>query len=263
MSLIERISTRILGPRKKAEKLLQLEIEGGEPEIRLVPVLAEKDRDFLDIGANFGSYSLYALPYYRQVIAGEPHPAFKNWLPRLLKPNGRWLNCAFSDHAGTATLHVPIKGGGDITTRSSLEDDANPGFELRAVEVELKTIDSFGFDKIAVLKMDVEGHELTALKGAVETLRRCKPVCIIESEERHNVGGVAKIFAFFESLGFGVYYIHDGRLCEGKDFDVDVLQRQENAKSVDAGRNPDYVNNFIFVHPDNAAALEKIRRSLG
>ncbi len=79
-----------------------------------------------------------------------------------------------------------------------------------------------------------------------------KPVCIVECEERHNAGGVAQAFAFFDGLGYRGYYLHRGVLHDGAGFDAAELQRPENAKAVGGGRSADYVNNFLFVHPDNA-----------
>ena len=38
-----------------------------------------------------------------------------------------------------------------------------------------KTLDSLNFQKMDLLKIDVEGHEMEVLKGAAETLKRCKP----------------------------------------------------------------------------------------
>lgn len=238
------------------------ELNVGEPELKLIPLLADTGRDFLDVGANTGVYSFMALGRFRRVLAAEAHPGLIGGLRRILKSDNQVLPVALSDTVGSTTLHVPVRRGRAVTTRCSLQADANPGFMLRTVTVPTTTIDHLGLDRLALIKIDVEGHELKVLHGATQTLAASRPVCIVECEERHHAGGVAKAFAFFGGLGYRAYYLHRGALHDGADFDADELQRPENAKSVGGGRSADYVNNFVFVHSDNAGAVTRIRDAL-
>ena len=48
------------------------------------------------------------------------------------------------------------------------------------------TLDGFAFDHIALIKVDVEGHELQVLKGARETIERCKPILYVENDRPHR-----------------------------------------------------------------------------
>ena len=43
-----------------------------------------------------------------------------------------------------------------------------------------KRLDDYNFDEVDYLKIDVEGHELKVLKGAIATIEKCNPVIVIE-----------------------------------------------------------------------------------
>jgi hypothetical protein len=47
-------------------------------------------------------------------------------------------------------------------------------------KAELRTIDSFGFRKVSLIKIDVEGFEDDVIEGAKETIQRYHPILIVE-----------------------------------------------------------------------------------
>jgi hypothetical protein len=61
--------------------------------------------------------------------------------------------------------------------------------------VGLLTIDSLGIDDIVVIQLDVEGHELPALRGARATIERNAPIVMVEDNLR-------TCNAFLEELGY-------------------------------------------------------------
>jgi FkbM family methyltransferase len=72
--------------------------------------------------------------------------------------------------------------------------------------VPMVTIDGLGLAGLGLIKLDLEGYELPALRGAVATLRRERPVVVVEDlgwERLHGlpVGGAA---AFLRGLGYRV-----------------------------------------------------------
>lgn len=247
--------------RLHARQLVYRELHHGEPELRLLAILTDPSRDFLDVGANRGVYSFYALSRFRKVFAVEAHPDMVVGLRRIIKADNEVLPVALSDEVGETTLHIPTRHGRDVFTRSSLQKDANPGFRLRTVTVPTTTIDQLGLREVGVLKIDVEGHESAVLCGGTETLRTVKPTCIVECEERHNAGGVERTFSFFDSINYRGYFLHRGKLRDVGEFDTAALQRSEAAKSLGGNRSPDYVNNFIFVHRDNDEHLTRVHEA--
>src|SRR5690242_20043683 len=91
----------------RARYLVNWELRKGEPELRLLAVLRDSGRDFLDVGANAGVYSYCALNHFRKVIAVEAHPVMASALRRIIKPENKVLPVALSDRTGETTFHIP------------------------------------------------------------------------------------------------------------------------------------------------------------
>ncbi len=252
---------RAVFPKVMARRAVRRELAGGEPELALIPIICDTEHDFVDVGANNGIYSLHAQDYARSVLAFEPHPHVARRLRKVLGDKAV-REIALSDHSGTADLTIPTSWGCDVDTRSSLEKDANPGFELRRVSVRLEKLDSIPTSSIGVMKVDVEGHELAVVNGAVVTLSRDRPTVIIECEERHHRGGVMALRSKFEALGYSGHFIHRRSLKPIGDFSAQRFQVADSALQVGGARSPDYVNNFIFIHPERRSHLDLIRARL-
>jgi hypothetical protein len=69
------------------------------------------------------------------------------------------------------------------------------------------TLDSLGLTGVTFVKLDIEGHELHALRGARETIRRDRPTLLLELEERHHpVQPVIDLLADWQ---------YEGRILDG------------------------------------------------
>lgn len=130
----------------------------------------------IDIGANIGSFSIYAAYFKAKVYAIEPEPHNLKALKNNIKLNGLDLSitvCPYgiSDYEGIAT--ISDTGGG-----STIVDDGIYGAEINVI-----TLDSF-FEKNAIqdvdfLKIDVEGSEPNIiLPTSKEYLNKCKNIAI-------------------------------------------------------------------------------------
>src|SRR2546421_8213448 len=90
-------------------------------------------------------------------------------------------NMALSDRAGECQLYVPFRDGEPQPGLASL----TPPIERHVVATApMRTLDSFDFPRVTVLKIDVEGHEASVLRGAENTIQRERPVLCVEIERR-------------------------------------------------------------------------------
>ena len=147
---------------------------------------------FVDIGANIGWFAVQAAakagPKGR-VIAIEPRAQTGSYLARSLKANGFSDNtevhhCAAGTEAGRFSITWDGKAGNpggtwSLPTKKMAQEYRSMGF--RVEDVEVKTLDSIVADrKVDIIKIDIEGAEGLALRGAARTLAQSRPVILSE-----------------------------------------------------------------------------------
>jgi FkbM family methyltransferase len=116
---------------------------------------------FVDVGANVGTYTIWAAELGAEVIAIEPAADTFALLHENIALNGypvTAVHAAAGDHCGTARFTSGLDAG------NSLAPDG-------PVVIELVTIDALiGDRQVAGMKIDVEGFEIDVLRGAARAL---------------------------------------------------------------------------------------------
>ena len=207
----------------------------------------------LDVGANKGSY-LYSMARWAgaaPVVAFEPQSRLAAYLTgacvRAGLRNVTIENLALSNQQGELDLFVP---GDSHSPGASLEPGIADATACHRETVQVTTLDAYAADHlhfpVRVIKIDVEGHELSVLQGALGLIRRDKPLLVIECESRHLPAGktVPDFIALVESLGYRATLAmpRQGEL-PAAEFRDDIHQKQVGERFWDA---KDYYNNFIF-----------------
>jgi FkbM family methyltransferase len=221
----------------------------GEREVHLLHKLVERGTTAIDVGANVGGYT-YALCHEvgtaGRVISIEPIADLARMLERATRRLSlpvTVINCALSSKEGTASLFIPIVNGRRRIGFATLENRDSRG---KTYTVPLKRLDDICKDvsgKISFIKIDVEGHELSVLQGATETLRRHRPNLLIEIEQRHSPIPIGRTLAWITDAGYrGEFLDSNGSPCPLSEFDVNTHQTSQ----LDHVGQPGYVSNFIF-----------------
>jgi len=216
----------------------------GERELGLLRRFVRRGDLALDIGCNVGSYAFELARLTGNVTAFEPNPALVKLVKSYGFPGLRVEAVALSSSNGTAELTVPAGGGHAL---GSLKGELFRGQNTETVTVPTRTLDRFGFGKVRFIKIDVEGFEEEVLAGAAETLRASKPVLLIEIEERHNPGGLARIRETLGALGYKGLYLADGQLKPLETLDTAANERALGEAGSVSRRASHYVNNFLFL----------------
>lgn len=132
----------------------------------------------LDGGAHTGTWSRLMSEVFDKVIAVEPS---SDTLEALVC-NMRQFNCHNVDIKHVALGEKPgrismVLDGRGLMLKNTGARHTGPG-----VDVVVETIDSWQLPSLGFLKLDVEGSEFVALKGARKTLERCRPVVLYEDK---------------------------------------------------------------------------------
>jgi FkbM family methyltransferase len=104
------------------------------------------------------------------------------------------VHAAVSDESGEVRLKVKGSFGRDLGGASHLVASS----DVRATAVPAVRIDDAvpGSAQVTVLHLDVEGHEPLALTGAMETIRRCRPIIVLETDVSGDLKAALKALGY-------------------------------------------------------------------
>ncbi len=174
---------------------------------------------FLDIGSNFGIYSVLAqkVNEHITVYCFEPLPNIYDDNLSFHRVNNvsryHALNCAVSNKVGEHSFFVPqnfhLKS--EISS-ASLERDFLYNRQFTQDEIKIRTITLDYFmernftdleNKKVVIKIDVEGHESFVLNGGKSFLHEFRPWIVVEVDQTKN-----RLDLFLENISYSQYLIY-------------------------------------------------------
>jgi len=174
------------------------------PDFAAFAKFAGRPGVFLDIGANTGQSALAFRIFNRHspIISVEANQLLEPELRlvRRLVRRFNYLIFAAGDVRGSATLYVPVFRGLPLTGEASLDregvlhpwwveetvgSESTENVEVVEVPVTIRRLDDLGLAP-AWVKIDVEGAEPQVLRGMAETIRRHRPLFLIEDAGSHD-----------------------------------------------------------------------------
>jgi len=197
-----------------------------EPEIvDLVGKTCKPGGTSIDVGANVGCHTLIMAERVGEqgrVLALEPHPRIFERLRANVQMNGlaqvETVRTAAGAQMGAMQLFAPAPahhGAGKATLyEGNLALDPGAAVAMECFDVPVTTVDRLMFERecerLDLIKIDVEGHEMPALRGARETIARFRPAVIFEYTGEYwlNAGATfAEARAFFEMQRYDLQYV--------------------------------------------------------
>lgn len=181
------------------------------------------------MGANISNHSNFFLELGSIVQAFEPSVA--NF--ELLVQNCKDAQChriALSNQEGTARLTTFPEAMGNSSLVASWEMlSSQYGTPVVQETVQTRTLDSFKVNRPTLIKIDVEGSELSVIQGAGKTLQKHKPALWVEIHKNPNRKGHESVtsgegvrnhlrglgYRTIKVLGVDYIFIHEQNLAVG------------------------------------------------
>ncbi|MCH8075785.1 MAG: FkbM family methyltransferase [SAR324 cluster bacterium] len=221
----------------------------GNRELKLLKFLVNPEKTAVDVGANKGYFTFWLEKYAAHVHAYEPNPHNYFYL-RGARGKVTLHQAALSDAADSTTFRVRVfeekrfwrrllGGGGRLDHRGGSLHHQAIGEHFIEYPVEIRRLDDESPGAVGFLKIDVEGHELSVLRGAKTLIATHRPVLLIEIEQRHNGAPTNQVIATVEALGYrGIAITRQG---------LQTAATLDPATYFDYANRTDYVLDFIFL----------------
>lgn len=166
-------------PRDYRRALVRHQVAAAVEHTRVLDALS--CRTVVDIGANRGQFALVARHCFPQasIVSFEPLPRPAQTFRRVMNDDSRVVlhEVAVGSETGDATIHVSGRDdSSSLLPITALQSAFFPGTEeVRTQTVRLGRLSEFIDDESirppALLKLDVQGYELEALKGCEDLIR--------------------------------------------------------------------------------------------
>ena len=219
-----------------------------EDEIKFIRQYIKPGMNVLDIGANYGVYTLSIANIVGdkgKVWALEPTSSTFSCLEKSVAHNGfknvSLLKLGLSNRAGSAQLYTSDNGELNSLTQDSVPTGSSSSVE----EIELDTLDNcfstYQWKDLAFIKLDAEGEEVKILEAAEKLLATLSPLIMFELKHGKTVN--MPLVARFRMMGYETY-----RLIPG----IGVLVPFDETQKFD-----DYLLNLFCCKKDRAQLLEE------
>lgn len=205
-----------------------------EAELRWLENICPGGEAAVDVGANCGYYSYKMARLFKRVYAFDINPEILGDLRALGSSKIQIFATGLSSQALAATLYVPVVKKVALTGWASLHRDSCPDADDHVeMPVTAIALDSLQLRSLALIKIDVEGHELEVLRGARQTLIDCRPAVIVEIRPQHR----AAVESFMIALDYRRHRLEELAKARGSEQNFIFLPCAAHLGSAQPGRS--------------------------
>jgi FkbM family methyltransferase len=203
--------TMLMPPSHFYRRRIAEETRSGEPELAVLAELIPSGGTAVDIGANQGVFAYALADIADRVVAFEPNPDYAAFARWMLRGRAEVHQLALSDRSSRGILHVPLSDEGMVLHLAGSLKRTHAQFRNnRTYDVEIRTLDDFGLTNVRFIKADVEGSEREVLEGARATLKRDRPIILLELLSGTHEDPAAYTADICESFGYDACIVQRG-----------------------------------------------------
>ena len=162
-----------------------------------------KKSTLIDVGANIGNHSMFFSDHFKKIVAIEPYDKIFKVLKLNTEKtkNIKILNYAISDNNYNSYLNIKIS---NLSGTNLIKKP-----KKKSKKVICKKLDSIikKTEKIALIKIDVEGHELKVIKGALNVIKNNKPIILFEHHLQNFKSNYSPTINFLKKNGYKKFAI--------------------------------------------------------
>lgn len=184
-----------------------------DSSIQVWKQFVKESRVIIDVGANFGFYSLLSagINPKANIFAFEPSPYILRSFRRNIELNN--YENIYLQPVGVGDKEGKFKLFVSDVNNTGMSSLVNRGeFSKYTVDVDVVSLDEFvvanSLSAIDLVKIDVEGNEFNVIKGMEEIIKINQPVIFIEllNDTLKNFGHhINDVFQFLSGMGYGCY----------------------------------------------------------
>jgi len=165
------------------------------------------DSVFVDVGSNYGWHSIIASKLCKEVYSFEPQKVMFEIQKMSISENGL-DNCkVFNIGLGDIEIDSEMSSIDYFSNGINIGDlSVGSGGE----KIKIKKFDSLNLGKVDIIKIDVQGYEKFIIDGSTESIKKYKPIMIVEFEDfqlkKFNYDS-KYLFNKIRDLDYEIYYL--------------------------------------------------------
>lgn len=215
ITIVNNVSVTVpASPKLMTNFVLQEQNDWFEDEIGFMRYFIKPGMRVVDIGANYGLYTLTIANIIGdsgKIWAFEPTKATAECLKKSIVANNfkntKLIQFGLSDRIGKAKFYTSQN-----SELNSLSKDANSNLHTRTEKISLLTLDhcmhKYAWNDIDFIKIDAEGEEANILKKGKKTLSSLSPLIMFELKHGENIN--LSLINRFKNMGYDSYRLIPG-----------------------------------------------------
>ena len=174
-------------------------------------------------GCHIGTHTTKLGMIANHVYAFEPYPTSYDLLCKNIEMNNldnvtilqKGLSKNFDRVKFDWTGDKRGNPGGSGLSDNPIGRDHKSPIMSEDISVELTTIDSLDLQNLDFIKLDVEGYEINAIMGGMKTIKKHKPIIVLEDWSDHygnfSINSTREKFKILIDMGYNITHLNGGK----------------------------------------------------